>query len=299
MFSRLRLLLVAPKILQALQEIAGDVYIEKVWVSNNIKTVHVSLEYNNKRYDTWGADSNEALALAKSLMEMVERLHADKVPAGWPASDSLVQQYLSTTSGCAAHLDYNSAASASRLELIERHQMLRAFLLSESPMLSTDSHFIWKSVNQTFVSLAYKKLVEGGYVFGSGAASTIDMANEKASHEISGITAWSKNKRNLEHLKSSTQENGPSKIQAYHLQLESLPSFLYRSDIQQDSSVDIQTNSVELLEPFREIPGLVVVRSFSNYLQPFSFLPHSEMRLNPLALPINKVNPELVFNVVA
>ncbi|MBY0518454.1 MAG: hypothetical protein K2P81_16200 [Bacteriovoracaceae bacterium] len=292
MFSRLKLLSAAPQLLDALKSYSDSFQLERSWSHSGIHTVHLSLKKDEVNYNSWGIDTNEAVALAKSYMEMVERIHSTIMPSLWMTFDQkfvqnlnqdLISNFMSTTSGCAAHLTRSSCFKNSEEEIVERHSFTEICLKNISPLRIYNNTLIWRAPNNYFVSLAYYLIPDGGVIFGAGAGSNENKAILKAQFELSGAVAWSRNPSNVKMLMESNCSTGSSFVRKKHLLLNDLPAFMQKTAPNGIvKSVDVYYGCIDLLPEFSNVAGLNVTRAVSPDLIPFSFLPLREQPFGAL-----------------
>lgn len=289
MFSKFKLALRLSDNLRALNEHGSDFQIEKTWEAEGLKTVHISILSNAKKYQAWGADSNEMLAFGKACMELIERLHIERDSLNWDCDHTNfdlnhLRTFQITSSGCAAHLDYASAKSAAWAELIERHTLSEVCSLELPPNLCAGDTFLWQGPDRYWVALAYYHLPDGGYLFGSAADRSQKNAVAKARLELAPMKKWSLNQANVDYLRNSLPVSGPDIVHQYHLSLESLPRFLtiQTSEHSHLSRAHLTPffGRIKLLPGFNKVSGLCVVRAYSPEATPLSFAPLSgtEMR---------------------
>lgn len=319
MLNRITLLLNSGDLLAAINGCCNDVQLRKCWTHNKTKTIHVSASFNGRTLNAWGADANESIALSKALVELSERIHLRIAPSFWSNAVSkefashlslaskwpILNAFMGTSSGMAAHFKDNEAQQRALLEMIERHVITKAMLEGISPQRTDTDSFIWEGPLKTSVALVRHLTKEkGSYLYGTAASLSKKNALAGAERELSALIPWSENSTNIAYLLHSATANKPSEIQAYHL---SQKRHIHIFDVlnengsiisPQISLDDVWFAKIPLLKPF-EKTGIKMVRAFSPMMQPLYFGKLIDGPINPKAIDIHRLNIQADFNVVA
>lgn len=318
MLSELRLLLNSGELLDALKTSCSDLQISDCWLYGNMKTIHVSANYLGRRLNAWGSDKNESIALAKSLVELAERIHLRLLPSAWQnmgtgktkRHDELLNEspilssFMQTSSGMAAHFSKNKAQSNSLNEIIERHIITKAMLQGIRARAISNDVFLWNGPLDTYVALIRHDIGNSKFIYGTAASNTERAAIEAAKREISALIPWSQNTANIDHLVKTAVAYRPSEIQAYHLSKSQSfdvldPTCLSGSADQSGiKTEDIWFADIAPIEAFKSI-GLKLTRAFSPKMQPLFFGKLSDGPINPLAIDLDQLNIQSDYNVVA
>lgn len=318
MLSKLHLLMKSGDLLNAIKNYCTDVQLSASWEQNQVITIHLSTVSHGRRIHAWGSDRNESIALAKSLVELVERIHLMQAPATWQNLLSgelkthkdlqsewpVLSYFMATSSGMAAHFKRTESQKNSLHEIIERHVITRAMLQGVKAKAIFNDTFVWQGPLQTYVALVRHDTGNSRYVYGTAASKNMRSAIEAAKREISSTISWSRNSANINHLLKTAVANRPSEIQAFHLSesqdisvLDSTCSIL-TPDLSGITSKDIWIADITPLEAFAKL-GIKITRAFSPLMQPLYFGKLSEGPINPLAIELKKLNIQAEYNVVA
>ena len=318
MLNKLRLLLNSGELLDAIKCCCEDVQISGCWNHDKLNTVHTSASFEGNRLNAWGTDINESIALAKSLVELIERIHIKEIPISWinmssgeQISDSkfqnkwhILQSFLQTSSGMAAHFNNKNAKQNALYEIIERHVITKAMLEGVKAHAILNDIFVWKGPLECQIAVVRHNTGNGKYVYGTAASESVSRAVSAAKREISALIQWSQNSANVSHLLQEATPNQPSEIQAYHLEQKRVIDIFEASNPEEQiisshiTLKDIWFAEIPLLNPF-ERTGIKVVRAFSPLMQPLYFGKLSEGPINPAAIDLSRLNIQAEYNVVA
>jgi hypothetical protein len=316
--NKLRLLLNSGELLDTIKSCCEDVQISGCWNHERLTTVHISASFKGNRLNAWGADKNESVAIAKSLVELVERIHIKVIPKSWKNLSSgeqladtevqrkwpILQSFLQTSSGMAAHFNKSEAYRNSLSEIIERHVITKAMIEGINAQAILHDTFLWKGPLNRHVALIRHDTGDGKYVYGTAASKSANEAINSAKREISALIPWSKNAANITQLLKSATSNQPSEIQAYHLTHSSQigildPSFIDESPVSIEvSSEDIWIADIQPHDSFKNL-NLKITRAFSPLMQPLFFGRLSVGLINPAAIDFRRLNIQAEYNVVA
>ncbi len=318
MLNKLRLLLNSGELLGALKASCSDLQISDCWLNENMKTIHVSANYQGRRLNAWGSDKNESVALAKSLVELTERIHLRLPPQTWQnmgtgktknhdqllSESPILSSFMQTSSGMAAHFSKTEAQTNSLNEIIERHVITRAMLQGIRARAISNNVFLWNGPLHTHVALIRHDTGSNKFIYGTAASKNASAAVEAAKREISALIPWSHNSANINHLIKTAVANRPSEIQAYHLSephkifvLDSM-SLSTPPDQSGIKSDDVWFADIAPVEAFK-ILNLKLTRAFSPKMQPLFFGKLSDGPINPLAIDLDQLNIQADYNVVA
>ncbi len=318
MLSRLRLLLNSGELLDAIKYCCEDVQISGCWNHDQLKTVHISASFEGNRLNAWGADRNESIALAKSLVELVERIHIKVIPISWKNVSSgeqisdnkiqnkwpILQSFLQTSSGMAAHFNNKNAKQNALNEIIERHVITKAMLEGIKAKAIINDIFLWKGPLKRHIALIRHNTGDGKYVYGTAASESEFGGVNAAKREISALIPWSQNSANISHLLKVATPNRPSEIQAYHIEQKRQIEIFETSNAEQQiisshiTLEDVWFADIPLLKSF-EKTGIKIVRAFSPLMQPLYFGKLSDGPINPAAIDLSRLNIQAEYNVVA
>ena len=305
-------------LLNAVKRCCSDVQVSGCWQFEHTKTIHISAIFEGRRINSWGADKNEAVALSKSLVELVERIHLKQSPIYWENEFSgeqrphteiqndwpILSSFMQTSSGMAAHFNKNVSRLSSVNEIIERHVITKAMLQGIKAKALSSNTFVWQGPLRTSVALVRHDTGNAKYVYGTAASKSMRSAIEAAKREISALISWSQNAANINHLLNTAVAHRPSEIQAYHLSESEKISILDSSHslLPPDSSgitaKDIWVSDIAPHEAFAR-SGINITRAFSPLMQPLFFGKLSEGPINPMAIDLNRLNIQAEYNVVA
>lgn|GEM_PF-5168190 len=318
MLNKLRLLLNSGELLNALKASCSDLQISDCWLNENMKTIHVSANYQGRRLNAWGSDKNESVALAKSLVELAERIHLRLPPKSWQNMNTgktkshdelltespILSSFSQTSSGMAAHFNRSAALNNSLNEIIERHVITKAMLQGIRARAVSNDVFLWNGPLQTHVALIRHDTGSNKFIYGTAASNTASAAIEGAKREISALIPWSQNFANIDHLLKSATANRPSEIQAYHLshshRISALDSRCLSTPPDQSgiTAEDIWFADIAPIDAFKDL-CINITRAFSPKMQPLFFGKLSNGPINPLAIDLNQLNIQAEYNVVA
>lgn len=318
MLSKIRLLAKSGYLLDALKSCCDDVQISASWHHAEVHTIHVSAKHEGKSLNAWGADKNESIALAKSLVELGERIHLKHTPNHWVNQSTgeirthydlqnqwpILSNFMQTTSGMAAHFDRLEAQKNALNEMIERHVITKAMLEGIKAKAISKNTFIWQGPLETFVALIRHDTGNCRFVYGTAASKCASSAIEGAKREISALIHWSQNVANVNHLINTSVANRPSEIQAYHLSETHEISALNSSCTKATPiSTEITSNDIWMADitPHQSFLnlGLKITRAFSPRMQPLYFGKLAEGPINQIAVDLNRLNIQAEYNVVA
>ncbi len=316
MLSNLRLLLLTDELISCLKECVSDLRIEESWRHDEIKTINISATYSGRKISAWGSSKNEAIALSKSVMELIERIHITQEPTHWINRKNKIKidhtealkrfpvlnQFMNTSSGVAAHLNKKRAELTSIAEIVERHSITKAILINQSPKYIHNEIKVWNEFDGYFVALYEFKVPGYGYLYSSAASTNLKMALKKVKEEISPLKCWSKHKENIEELIRSKDTEGPLEIQRYHLNRNfDLPflNIVKKSTPSPFPDEDIWIAQIAPIKQFAKIRSLVITRAFCPVFQPLFFGSIQANKINPLAIKHESLNQKVDFNVIA
>jgi hypothetical protein len=317
MLSNFKLLNNSQGLIAAIKSVSSNLFADSCWVNQELKCIQISCLHQNIPLSAWGTDKNESIAFAKAIMELVERLHLQSTPFNWISLDKglqiqhdelinvspILNKFCQTSSGMAAHFSKKLAVKAAIAELIERHVLSKVIIESKEPDLVKENNYIWHGPLDHYVCLSIYNVPSQGYLFASSANTNLAASINKSNQELSSMIEWSKNSANIQEIKDKFIKNRPSEIQAYYLSQAKIPSFLNKlanSPISYDiSEDDILIAEIPLLPEFQRIKSLKIIRAFSNKMQPLQFGPLKNHMINPLAINVDAIKPQVDYNVVA
>lgn len=174
--------------------------------------VKLQLSIDGLSYSTWGVSENKDLAFFKALMELIERISADRFCSiiyeksffkRSIAIESICQRFNVTTShlfpnntnGVAINLSKSAAKSGAFLELLERHTVLTALFLDIPPFKIKTSElflgsikfsleFFYWQVSKFYIVVAVAFTDTGNFLFSHSCRISLDDAIERAYHEL-------------------------------------------------------------------------------------------------------------------
>lgn len=246
-----------------------------------------------KFFDTWGSSSSRQEALAKAFLEHIEREYY---------LENREALSLKTTSGIALHQSYPDAKNASKLELIERHTLIKASAERIPPRYSNLSgpiyQFSWLGPLGVWVSLSV--VVENqGFFFASGADYTIEKSQEKANLELNGSGAYFSSPKKIQ-AKSADVEL--DKIRKYFLE-KNLPDFMFLTEVgcvgpelTEDQISYASLHPPSWLHSLKDI--CFVVKAKSELLQELSLKEWNSTEINSIAIDLEKFNPDFRYPIV-